>query len=162
MKYYRYDTNKQYIGFYNSDIIKPNSTEVEPSGTNVKWNGTTWDTILQDLDIAKYDKIIEVSKVCEALIVAGFTSDALGSDHFYQSDRDDQSNLVGLVTLGSDELFKCNDGTSWIYAAHTAAQLREVLEAGKNVKLPLLKNFNDKKELILACSTQEEIDSIEF
>ncbi|EQA80840.1 hypothetical protein LEP1GSC193_2346 [Leptospira alstonii serovar Pingchang str. 80-412] len=49
--------------------------------------------------IQKKDSLIKlVNSICESKIIAGFVSNALGAPYFYTSDRDDQLNLVGLVS----------------------------------------------------------------
>lgn len=91
-------------------------------------------------------KIAALSTACEAAIVSGFTSTALGTSHTYQSDRDDQLNLIGAVSAAADIPFKCADETgAWDYRLHTAAQIRQVLSDGAAVKLSHLQTFGTKK-----------------
>ena len=102
------------------------------------------------LNRARWAQISIVSKDCELDIVSGFNSSAIGAIHTYQSDRDDQLNLIGVVSGGADDLFKCHDGSAWSYKPHTIAQLTQVLNDGKLVKLTKLQSFADKKALIEA------------
>lgn len=111
------------------------------------------------LDKIQEKKILELSQACEAEIVSGFTSNALGTTHTYQSDRDDQLNLIGMVTANVDDFFKCHDGAGWSYKLHTIAQLKQVLTDGKNTKLASLQRFNSLKEQVLS-STESEIELI--
>jgi hypothetical protein len=91
-------------------------------------------------------RITALSTACEVAIVSGFTSDALGTSHTYQSDRDDQLNLIGAVSAAADMPFKCADATgAWGYRLHTAAQLRQVLNDGAAVKLTHLQTFGIKR-----------------
>lgn len=166
MKYYTYRDNGDYRGFTNSDIQPVNSTTIAPTeqaGYIPNWNGLTWDLVvkIEDLMDSKNLKIEELSTNTENSIISGFESIALGAIHTYQSDRDDQTNLMGLVVSNSDELFKCQDSNGvWSYKLHTVAQLKQVFDDGKTVKLNILVDFNTKKEAILNASTQEELDSI--
>lgn len=112
------------------------------------------------LDKLKANKLQEISLACETAIVSGFESDALGTPHTYQSDRDDQLNLIGMVTANIDDYFKCFDGTTWSYKLHTAAQLHQVLIDGKNIKLLHLQKFNTLKGQIEIAQSEAEINSI--
>lgn len=100
---------------------------------------------------AAVSRIAVISSACEAAIISGFPSSALGADHTYQSDRDDQLNLIGAVSAAADMLFKCADATgAWAYRLHTAAQLRQVLTDGAAVKLGHLQTFATKKAQVEA------------
>lgn len=98
----------------------------------------------------KEKRITDISSECEADIVSGFASSALGTQHIYQSDRDDQTNLIGMVAGGTEDYFKCFDGTAWGYKMHTATQLKQVLNDGKSVKLSKLQTFAQKKASVEA------------
>lgn len=105
-------------------------------------------------------RISELSLDCETAIVNGFTSSALGTAHRYQSDRDDQLNLIGAAHPGVDMPFKCADADgAWAYRHHTAAQLQQVLSDGAAVKLTHLQAFAEKKvavEIIAAAATMTD------
>lgn len=123
--------------------------------------GKTIEQINLELNLYKTNKIMALSQACETEIVSGFMSNALGAPHTYQSDRDDQLNLIGMVASGTDDYFKCFDfATSWGYKLHTASQLLQVLNDGKNTKLIKLQKFNTLKEQVLSATTKEEIDLI--
>lgn len=84
-------------------------------GNGTDYNSIVWETtqISQaDLDAVilidyKTVKILEFSEYAKEEIVAGFNSDALGYPHFYDSDADDQLNLIGAVTTNSDMPYSC-------------------------------------------------------
>jgi hypothetical protein len=100
---------------------------------------------------AAAQRINDLSGDCEAAITAGFVSAALGADHTYQSDRDDQLNLVGAAQAGTDMPFKCADSAGvWEYRQHTADQIRQVLADGAAVKLAHLQAFAQKKGMVEA------------
>ena len=108
---------------------------------------------------AKLEQLAQINKDCESAIVSGFESAALGAAYHYQSDRDDQTNLLGLVAADEDLPLKClaADATDWSYLLHTAAQLKQVLHDGANHKLQLLQRCNDIKIRIKNAQTLEAI-----
>ncbi len=117
------------------------------------------------LDELKTSKLSHINTSCEAAIVGGFTSSALGSVHIYQSDRDDQINLMGLVTAGADDLLKCgvddgNGNITWDWKQHTTAQLKAVFDDGALFKKQQLIKANTLKAQVSAATTAEELDGI--
>lgn len=117
------------------------------------------------LEKEKKKKLLNINTLCEAAIVGGFTSSALGSVHVYQSDRDDQINLIGLVTAGADDLLKCgvddgNGNITWDWKQHTAAQLKAVFDDGALFKKQQLIKANTLKAQVAAATTAEELDGI--
>lgn len=110
----------------------------------------------------KLVKIIELSQNCQDDIMSGFTSSALGSAHFYDSDELDQVNLIGAATTtaptvagdaGTSIHYAVRpivDGVmqSKVYLSHTHAQLKQALTDGAQVKLSKLQKFNDKRNYL--------------
>jgi len=114
------------------------------------------------LSSAKSDKYDEISSKASATIMSGFASSALGASHTYQSDRDDQLNLVGMVVAGSDDYFKCTDANGVAgYKLHTIEQLRQVLSDGKTIKLTILQHADVLKAQADATETVELVNAIE-
>lgn len=112
---------------------------------------------------AKNLKILELRKLCERDIINGFQSSALGEPYYYQSGRDDQLNLIGVVTAGEDTLYKCSlDGTLWEYKIHTITQLKQVLKDGKAIKSNLLQKYTTLKNQILNTTSIEELEAIKW
>lgn len=98
---------------------------------------------------AAAQRVADLSRACESAIISGFVSAALGSNHAYQSDRDDQLNLIGAAQSGADMSFKCADGAGvWAYRLHTSPQLQQVLADGAAVKLGHLQAFAEKKGMV--------------
>jgi hypothetical protein len=117
------------------------------------------------LSEAQQTKLNELTNLCEITITSGFSSAALGSTHTYQSERDDQLNLSGVASSGSDWPFKCSpdDGQTWEYKQHTAVQLKQVVDDGIQHKLTQLTKLQNLKQLVNDLpseSTQEDIDQI--
>lgn len=113
----------------------------------------------------KDNKTIKINADCETTIISHFSSNALGSFHYYQSDRDDQINLMGLVTTGVDDLLKCgfkNDDESitWEWKPHTKEQLKNVFDDGSAYKKEQLLRAANLKNQVSTAETIEEILSI--
>lgn len=131
---------------------------IPPSDLHIQTADGDW---ILDLDKVRNSKIVEINAHCAAEIVAGFESSALGSMHRYQSDRDDQTNLLGLVAADTDLPLKCQavNVTDWSYLLHTAAQLKLALRDGANHKLQLLQRCNDIKLRIKNAQTLDAIQA---
>jgi hypothetical protein len=185
--YIEEETNK-ILGWYDDSIhleIPTPNIEV----TNKAWqkaidiNANYYDKdtktfIVKDfrtLSELKLSKISSINKICEGFIVGGFLSSALGNFHIYQSNRDDQINLMGLFTAGADDLLKCGevttvleeDGTktetiSWNWKPHTVVQLKKVFDDGAMFKKQQLMKANTLKDQVLAATTVEELVLIEW
>lgn len=114
---------------------------------------------------SKQSKLIELEALCEAQIVSGFTSSALGSEHWYKSEQIDQLNLIGVVTGGTDDYFKSGikdtQGViTWDWVLHTSAQLKQVLNDGKNVKTTLLQKLTMQKAQVDLATTLAEVEAV--
>ena len=116
---------------------------------------------------AKKDKCDELRKACRRAIIAGFTSDALGSEHTYPSDETDQANLSSSVLASmlpgnpNDWVtpFLCADAAgNWDYRNHTAAQMRKV---GVDGKAAILAKLTAKAELFKTVMQAQSIEAVE-
>lgn len=114
------------------------------------------------LNMAKGQKTEQVNIECERLIVSGFTSTALGALHNYQSQREDQLNLLGSVAGGIGGPFKCGLDGVWQYRAHSAAEIAQVFGDGADYKLALLQQCEALKVAIAAATNTEELGGIEI
>ena len=106
-------------------------------------------------------KLTEINAACAAAITAGFTSSALGAPHTYQSQLEDQLNLVGAAAMGVTVSYRCTD-VNGVYAArpHTAAQIKQVLADGAQVKLNMLAQATSLKAQVEEAETAEEMTAI--
>lgn len=111
---------------------------------------------------AKSLKVAEINTKAESLITSGFNSSALGSPHTYQSDRDDQLNLLGTYQAGVDSLFKClpSNSEEWEWKLHTPEQLKQVIQDGAAYKSELLQRANLLKGQVKAATVKRELNSI--
>jgi hypothetical protein len=103
----------------------------------------------------------KVNAICSQKIVSGFSSSALESEHTYDSDRDDQLNLIGSVSQDSDVYYMCKNiqGISE-YRLHTANQIKQVLDHGAKRKLFLLQKANTLKLTIANAATNVQLKAI--
>lgn len=114
------------------------------------------------------NKIARLSNAAGALIVNGFQSDAGGLHtglKWYDSQQEDQLNLIGSassIDAGESTIYFYRDtvGGTKIYVPHTRAQMKKVLQDGRDRKLAILIEFNAKKVAILAATTMAELDAI--
>lgn len=115
-----------------------------------------------ELTKAKKEKAIKVNSECERLIVSGFTSSALGAPHEYQSQREDQLNLLGSVAGGVGGPFKCSLEGDWQYRIHSAAEIAQVFSDGAAYKLALLQQCESLKVAIGSASDTEALAAVEI
>jgi hypothetical protein len=111
----------------------------------------------------KTNKIVEFSLLAQNDIVNGFYSSALGDSNYYDSQPEDQLNLIGAVASGTTMPYSCRTGgPNGIkeYKIHTNAQLVQVINDGKDVKLLALQKFNTKKNDIINAPSLEAADLI--
>ena len=132
----------------------------------IEWVSTvvTKATLEEDyLTKHKVDRIEVLSAEAQALIVTPFKSTALGGspvEYYYDSDAEDQLNLIGSATAGDDMYYPTRIDGVKTYMMHTAAQLKKVVQDGRDVKLSVLQNFTAKKDDILDATTIAEVDAI--
>lgn len=128
---------------------------------------TTGSVTLQEvvdahLAAVKTDRIIALSQDAEAEIISGFESTALGESYLYDSDLEDQVNLIGAASLGKNTYYACRNVSSGVksYIMHTNLQMKQVLEDGANVKLAALTKFNGLRDQVYAATTVAEVNAI--
>lgn len=116
-----------------------------------------------DIDQKKESLLRTANGICESKISSGFFSSALGILHFYGSDRDDQLNLIGAVSLNNSVLYKCLDPKGVKeYRLHTADQIRQALNDGALRKTFLLQKVADLKSCIRTANSLEELSVIDL
>lgn len=100
----------------------------------------------------KGEKTEEINSDCKKKIISGFPSSALNSIHLYESEEEDQINLVGMKDRGVDLPLKCSadNGLTWEWKPHTPAQLKTVFDDGVDFKLTQLQKCASLKAQINA------------
>ena len=145
------------------------SGTVIPQGFTEYTIGSEPKILLDTLNAEKFKnskdaKTNEINTACATQITSGFTSLALGTIRTYQSQELDQLNLIGVVTGGTDDYFKCaktvNGKLVWSYEMHTAVQLKQVLNDGKAHKQALLQKAGTLKAKVDLAKTQVDLDLI--
>ncbi len=134
-------TNKPWA--FEDDVIVDNSGGVysfkTASGTELSSIPSTLQpytppapTKSQQLLSARESAVNAVNSACQAQIIGGFTSSALGDARTYPSTDVDQRNLLSaaMASQGQDSpwatLLWCESGGVWSFASHTAAQVQQV------------------------------------
>lgn len=179
--YHYHSTTKEYLGhddlefdqITNEPLLPRSSTLISPptipDDSLAVFTSEAW-VIEPDPDKqfilvdAQQVKSNEINITASAEITSGFMSSALGVEHLYPSKETDQLNLAGIVASGSDRSFKCSsdDGVSWVYAPHTATQIKQVANDGIDFKEILLVKAATLKAQIALATNQSELDAISW
>ncbi|WP_107341018.1 hypothetical protein [Agrobacterium pusense] len=121
------------------------------------------------LDFLKAERIASLRVTCEAKIVGGFASDALGEMHTYPSDIKAQINLMGSVTdslmpgLPSDwstPFWVCDAQGNWKWESHTAEQIRQAGRDGKAAVVAAQTKLGEFTAAVEAAKTKKAVDAI--
>ena len=134
--------------------------------SKINWNGLTPISQAQMdaewMGIYKTKHLLAMGVVAENEVTEGFFSGAVGGSpmYFYASSHDDQLNLIGSAAAGDDMDYAVWEDGVKSYIAHTASQLQQVVRDGRDVKLAVLQKFNDKQGLVIAATTEAEVDAI--
>jgi hypothetical protein len=120
------------------------------------------------------DKLSELSAACQADIMAGFVSSALGSPNMYDSTEVDQLNLIGAVSAtaptpsapsGYSNVYAVRPVVNGViqpktYIVHSYGQFRQVLADGSAYKSTKLLAFNTKRNYLLTLTTVADVDAV--
>ncbi len=118
------------------------------------------------LDELKSKRVLDIRRDCEAAIVGGFSSPALGDPHTYPSNTTAQLNLMGSVTdslipnLADDwqtPFWVCDASGDWAYKMHSAAQIQQAGRAGKAHVVNCQTTLESLTVAVLAAETAEEV-----
>lgn len=131
------EENNQIVDYYDFSVLKPFG--LLESDLNLPALKKADIDLVAKLKEVKEKKIDDINKTCDKAIVSGFTSEALGSKHFYYSTLEEQSTLNSFINLGVDNQFKAQKITlvdqvetkeNRIAYSHTIQQLRSILADG--------------------------------
>lgn len=117
---------------------------------------------------AKAQQVAGVSAACEASLMGGFISSALGSARTYGSNDNDQRNLLnaGLVSQGQAATWKtqlwCAKDGVWSLADHTAPQVQQVNADWLAFRLSQQSKCTSLAAQINAASTVAEVLAINW
>ncbi|NQX60447.1 XkdW family protein [Paenibacillus qinlingensis] len=152
------DGNGPYIAQWNMDEEQP-SLEVLQS----TWNAMQ-PTPEQSLNDARTAKINLLNTACNESILAGFTSDALGTDITYDFGYNDQINLgstfnailAGIIT--GNVMWKA----SGVPQPHTFEQFKVLYADGIAHKTANISKYWELKDAVLSATHAEDIASISW
>lgn len=121
----------------------------------------------KSLNVLKIEKLQELSAQCQAAILAGFESPALGALHRYSSQLEDQANLTQanvLAQIAQQPIsYVCTDLAGVKQARmHTPEQLAQVLIDGGTIKAQLIYKFHELRQQVEAAGSLEEVKSVQW
>lgn len=117
------------------------------------------------LDVLKVEALNTINVSCANAITAGFISSALGSPHSYPSQQTDQQNLAanvlssmlpGVAQAWTTKQICCDESGSWDYRPHTAAQIQQVGQDGKDAILAMRLRAQALRQQINAVTVETE------
>jgi len=120
---------------------------------------------LDVLDQPKKQHKARINADCKRTIEGGFTSDALGAQHYYRLDLEDQANLAGSIeaarTTGASVPFKCTDEQgAKAYRLHTPAQIIQVGLDAYSHKLTTLQAADILNQSIDTATSEADLNAI--
>jgi hypothetical protein len=132
--------------------------EPRPSALH-HWRAGAW---VKDAVQVHLVKVYEVNRACEAAIIVGFWSSALGEPHNYSSQLEDQLNLNGVIFRGVDTLYPCRDERGRKeFRPHTFAQIRQVSDDFTVYKLELLQKALQLKQVLDLALESDDVAALE-
>ncbi|WP_295514945.1 hypothetical protein [uncultured Pseudomonas sp.] len=173
----KYFVSRSTGGLYLSQLhaqIPDDATEITQEqyeafkGQSVIWS----DSGVPSLYKPEHDKEViraAIAGACNATILEGFISTALGAEHRYPAKLTDQSNLQASVLEslfpGLDEdwttPFWCQDAAgTWAYRPHSAAQIQRVGSDGKAAINACIRQKIQLEEQLAKAQTLAEVEAI--
>lgn len=115
----------------------------------------------QALALAKQEKCKQLNDKCDELLLS-FESDALGEVYVYDSELEDQLNLLGIVSANIDSYFRCRKKDESIKAnlPHSKEQLKQVYADGLAYKSQMIYRCGELKAKVQKALSLDEIASI--
>ena len=111
---------------------------------------------------------IKISTACGASLIAGFTSSALGTEHAYPSQDDDQRNLqsAGSAAATASSTWAtpiwCASNDAWSFTPHTAAQVQQVNADWLAYRVATQQKYAALIAKINAATSIEEVQAIDW
>ncbi|WP_104761459.1 hypothetical protein [Helicobacter cetorum] len=119
------------------------------------------------LCVKKIELEKKINEKCDALILEGFDSNALGEIHHYDMRLEDQLNIQALASASLGSPFRCakvlEDGklANKTYKEHTAEQIKKVFADGLRFKSEILNTYGAIKERLYTINSLEELANFE-
>lgn len=143
-----------------------------PDATNADWIAyTDWLSLGNTpqpeftLDQLKSRKKDSINRECNIAIVGGFVSSTLGTPHLYDSDIEDQINLIASFIASQAMpvvLYRCTNiaTNTKNWENHTSAQMQQLYADGVTFKTTQLITASTLKLQVDAATTTEQISAI--
>lgn len=118
------------------------------------------------LEERRVQKLQELSGSASQEIQGGFISNALGSDHHYNAQVDNQVNLIGAVTAvsltGGSINYTCTEVATNIKSqkSHTQAQIEAVYQTGVQTKQAVIAYFHSLRNQVDAATDIPQVDAV--
>lgn len=111
---------------------------------------------------ARQLKIAELNATCDSLLVS-FKSSATGTERIYDSEVEDQLNILALVAAGVDSYFRCAlPNAPKENVKHTAAQMKQVFADGLKYKSVIIGICGILKAFVESQTSIDRIRSINW
>lgn len=126
-------------------------------------------SVAEILAQAQAVQVAALASACQAAILGGFASSALGSEYSYPAKATDQQNLASSVlsslmpNLAADWTtpFWCADSTgTWAFRAHSAAQIQQVGQDGKAAVLAAMTKNQTLATEVIEATTVAAVQAI--
>lgn len=131
--------------------------------------GIVFEPPVASLSELKAERVADLRRACEAQIVSGFKSSALGKAYTYPSDVTAQLNLMGSVTdslmpnLPSDwstPFWVCDDEGNWTWGLHTSDQIQQAGRDGKAAVVAAQAKLAELTAAVDAAKTKKAVEAI--
>ena len=159
----------------NNTIAATISTEFVPEGVEhqvltvpfypidlkIDNNGNIVPDFDKTLSFVRKKHISIISNSCQAAILSGFKSNALGSTYSYPSNVTDQININNAVVSGGS-LWCMNDQSEWSFMQHSPEQA-SVVQKNMITHIQSKQNrYNDLVNTINTLTSKEDIQKVEW
>jgi hypothetical protein len=152
----------QYIAVWNVQDVNgdpmPEPTDEELATWYAEWEAAK----AAELPDPKEIKLAELNIACNAAILAGFESSALGESNVYDFDYEAQINLAGMLQAITNGMI--SEPITWkasgIPLPHTFDQFKQVYADGLAFKNAQVQHYWELKAQVQAAETQDEIEAI--
>lgn len=152
------DGNGPYITQWNLKEPQPTEEELQ----------TAWyamqPTAKQVLDRSKLSKTAELNTACNAAILSGFTSNALGANHTYDFDYEAQTNLNTMLNaiianlVSEPIIWKASN----MLQPHTIEQFKALFTDSLTHKTTNINKYWELKTVVTAANSMEGVASISW
>ena len=162
-----FQTGGQAFGYDDTDQTAAPliAAAVAAGWTEVTGNWPPPETVQQ----AQAVQLASLRAECDAAILAGYVSSALGAVYLYPSSTTDQINMMGSVTAsmlpglaaGWSTPFWCKDNSGvWAMRPHTASQIRQAGNDGKAWVLTCQQKLAALSATVAAATTVDAVKAV--